>query len=116
MKSSIISRVLKSDEYFREYKFTVKINCSDYDKNIDDSLKEQKIIMQGAVDLSFAEGDKLVIVDYKTDRVKDINRLGELYSKQIYLYKNAMQQCTGLTVDEMYIYSLNLNDFLPIKN
>ena len=77
-------------------------------------MNEQKIVMQGAVDLAFAEEDGLVIVDYKTDRVKDVSVLSTLYSKQLLLYKNAMEQCTGLKVKEMYIYSVNLNKLLKI--
>ena len=35
--------------------------------------------MQGAVDLAFEDDGKMVIVDYKTDRVRDINKLVTLY-------------------------------------
>lgn len=115
LHTDLFTRIINSDEYFREYKFTVKIKGEEYDSNIDNSLKEQKIIMQGAVDLAFVEDNQLVIVDYKTDRVKDINVLGDMYSKQLALYKSAMEQCTELKVKEMYIYSFNLNKTLKLQ-
>lgn len=114
LNSSLIDRIINAEEFYREYQFTVNINLSEYDENIDNSLKEQKIVMQGAVDLAFAENDGLVIVDYKTDRVKDVSVLSTLYSKQLLLYKNAMEQCTGLKVKEMYIYSVNLNKLIKV--
>ena len=114
MNTPLVDRIINAKEFYREYQFTVNINLSEYDENIDNSLKEQKIVMQGAVDLAFAEEDGLVIVDYKTDRVKDVSVLSTLYSKQLLLYKNAMEQCTGLKVKEMYIYSVNLNKLLKI--
>ncbi len=114
LSTKLFTRIINSKEYFREYKFTVKINGEEYDSNIDNSVKEQKIIMQGAVDLAFVEDNQLVIVDYKTDRVKDINILEHMYSKQLDLYKSAMEQCTELKVKEMYIYSFNLNETLKL--
>ncbi len=114
LNTPLVDRIINAKEFYREYQFTVNINLSEYDENIDNSLKEQKIVMQGAVDLAFAEEDGLVIVDYKTDRVKDVSVLSALYSKQLLLYKNAMEQCTGLKVKEMYIYSVNLNKLLKI--
>jgi ATP-dependent helicase/nuclease subunit A len=114
LSGELFDRIINSTEYFREFQFTVKINACEFDKDIDNSLKEQKITMQGAVDLAFVENDELVIVDYKTDRVKDIALLGEMYAKQLMLYKSAMEQSTGLQVKEMYIYSFNLNQTLKL--
>ena len=70
--------------------------------------------MQGAVDLIFEEGNALVVIDYKTDRVRDINRLKELYSKQLRLYKQAVEQFTDYTVKECIIYSIHLNDSIEV--
>lgn len=113
-RSQLFKRLLSSKNVYREYQFTVKITGDDFDENIDNTLKEQSIIMQGAVDLAFEEGEELVIVDYKTDRVKDLSSLTDLYSKQLRLYKTAMEQCTDYKVKELYIYSLHLNEFIML--
>lgn len=112
LNSSLLSRVIKSDQYFREYRFMVKISAKDYDNSLDEA---NKILMQGAVDLAFVEDNELVLVDYKTDRVKDINSLKEIYSKQLELYKFAMEQSTDKIVKEMYIYSVHLNEYISIS-
>ncbi|MBR1731701.1 MAG: PD-(D/E)XK nuclease family protein, partial [Ruminococcus sp.] len=110
----LITRVINSDEYFREYTFTVNIKASDYNSDIPDDFKDRKIIMQGAVDLAFIENGEVVIVDYKTDRVKDINRLVTMYRKQVELYKSALEEAMDLKVKEVIIYSVHLNKKIKI--
>lgn len=114
INNPLITRTLNSKNYYREFKFTVKINSSEYSNDIPKEFSQQKIIMQGAVDLIFEEDDGLVIIDYKTDKVKDLNSLQDTYSKQLQLYKSAVQQSLCLPVKEMYIYSLTLNKELKI--
>lgn len=114
LDSALISRVINSDEYFREYTFTVRINASDYNPDIEDDFKDSKIIMQGAVDLVFIENSEAVIVDYKTDRVKDITKLASMYQRQVELYKTALEETMGLVVKEVIIYSVYLNKEIKI--
>ena len=115
ISSPLITRVINSDEYHREFKFTVKIDTCDYNSEIDAEFARNKIIMQGSVDLLFVENGQVVIVDYKTDRVKDINSLKEIYQKQLELYKKAVGQVMELPVKEMNIYSLHHNQQVNIE-
>ena len=48
-----------------------------------------------------------MIVDYKTDRVKDPQTLNDRYASQLMLYKDAMEACLGLPVKECLIYSIH---------
>lgn len=114
INSPLITRVLNSDEYYREFKFTVKIKSSEYNAEISSDFADKEIVMQGAVDLVFIENKKAVIIDYKTDKVKDINSLKEIYQKQLELYKSAIEQSLELPVNEVNIYSLHLNEQLNI--
>lgn len=72
------------------------------------------MILQGAVDCAFEENGAIVIVDYKSDHVKDMGELCEKYKTQLFLYKNAMEQCTGLPVAECILYSFYLNEFCTV--
>lgn len=77
----------------------------------DESKGEDNILIQGIIDLFFEEDDGIVLVDYKTDRVtkKDGEALLiERYSKQLELYKIALERMTGKTVKEKIIYSFGL--------
>ena len=110
----LIKRVLASERYYREYTFTVKINASDYNPDIDEEFSDKRIIMQGAVDLAFVEDGGVVIVDYKTDRVKDTAKLAERYRRQLELYKEALTQTLDLPVKEVIIHSVYLNESIAL--
>ncbi|MCH5304345.1 MAG: UvrD-helicase domain-containing protein, partial [Ruminococcus sp.] len=115
LNSELIERVLNSEKFYREYQFTVRINAEEYNSELSADFKEEKIVMQGAVDLVFVENGGIVIVDYKTDRVKEIDDLGRMYQKQVDLYKSALEETTALPVKEVIIYSLHLNKSLKIN-
>ena len=60
------------------------------------------------------EDGKLVIVDYKTDRVKEIGELKKRYEKQLAYYQHALERTTGKKVKEKIIYSLALDEELVL--
>lgn len=113
LKSSLVKRVINSNSFHREYTFTVEISARDYNPEIDTAFSDRKIIMQGAVDLIFIENNEAVIVDYKTDRVKDSQKLVDMYRKQVTLYKNAVEEIMKIPVKEVIIYSIHNNE--PVK-
>ena len=73
---------------------------------VDERFAQEEIILQGAVDLAFVEDGELVIVDYKTDHVKEPSMLREMYAAQLELYRDAMTKSLGLPVRECLIYSV----------
>ena len=112
--SDIITRCINSEQVYKEYRFTVKIPAALVQKDIDPCFSDEPVILQGAVDLAFVENGKLIIVDYKTDRVNDIKSLVDIYASQLLLYKKAMIQCTGLEVSQCLIYSVNLSKSVEV--
>ena len=111
LKNPLFDRIVRSPRVYREERFTVKIPAS---LVYDDADCDAQIVMQGAVDLAFEEDGKLVIIDYKTDRVRDINKLVELYRKQLLLYKEALSQSLDIEVAECLICSVALNDCIGV--
>ena len=77
--------------------------------DLPEEFKDEKIIVQGAVDLMFYEPDGIVIVDFKTDRVKEEKQLIDAYAEQLRIYSDACEKITGLPVKEKIIYSLVLD-------
>ncbi len=69
---------------------------------------DELLMVQGIIDMFFEEPDGLVLVDYKTDRVKTAEELTERYYYQLELYGKALEQITGKKVKEKWIYSLCL--------
>ena len=57
---------------------------------------------------SFIEKDGIVLIDYKTDRVKTKEELIRRYRKQLELYQEALEQNLGKKVKEKIIYSFAL--------
>lgn len=77
----------------------------------DKSKGKDNILIQGIIDLYFEEEDGIVLVDYKTDKVRKSDGekvLVERYSKQLELYKTALERMTGKKVKEKIIYSFGL--------
>ncbi|MBQ8000529.1 MAG: helicase-exonuclease AddAB subunit AddA [Ruminococcus sp.] len=109
MHSDVIDLALSSDEYFREYRFTVNIPAGMVDDSIPDEHKDQFVILQGSVDLAIVSGDDIIVVDYKTDRVKTTDTLVDMYRKQLMLYRVAIEQTTGKRVSRCLIYSVYLS-------
>lgn len=85
------------------------------DKNVEikipDARTDTPIVVQGIIDAYFREGDNLILLDYKTDYVKDgqEQRLVERYRTQLLYYKETLEQLTGLKVSETYLYSFVLD-------
>lgn len=76
----------------------------------EDEESSSYVVVQGIIDLYFEEEDGLVLVDYKTDRIKDQDSsiLVRRYKVQLDYYRRALEQMTGKKVKECYIYSVFL--------
>ena len=68
----------------------------------------ETVLVQGIIDVYFEEPDGLVVLDYKTDRVKSEEELKEKYQGQLEYYARALEQITGKRVREKAIYSFTL--------
>lgn len=73
----------------------------------------KSVLVQGIIDCYFRDGDELVLLDYKSnrlsykDREADIERIREEYLEQINLYRSALEEGIGLSVKEAYLYLLD---------
>ncbi len=97
-------RVLASPEVVKERRFTAVIPARLAQPGLT-AGQDEAVILQGAVDCTFLEGGRLHIIDFKTDRVEDMEELWQRYSVQLRLYAFAMEQVTGQSVGEMILYS-----------
>lgn len=69
---------------------------------------DELVVIQGIIDAYFEEDGQLVLMDYKTDKVRRTETLIEHYKKQLDYYEHALTQMTGKQVKEKVIYSLTL--------
>ena len=85
---------------------------SDGDSTVDSSVDSttEKVILQGIIDAFIMEEEGIILVDYKTDRVKDGEELRNRYQKQIDLYSEALEQILGKKVRRRVLYSFSLGE------
>ena len=103
LNSNIGKELKKAKEIYREYEFILK----------NDNIS--KSIIQGIIDLFYVTEDgRVILVDFKTDKLDNeidyINR----YKIQLDIYKEAINTLTKYKVDKVYIYSFNLNKEIEV--
>ncbi len=79
-----------------------------------ESKSQEMLLIQGIIDVFFEEEDGIVLMDYKTDRVKTAEELSERYRKQMELYQEAIERALGSPVKERIIYSFCLNEIVIV--
>ncbi|MDR0469183.1 MAG: hypothetical protein LBH09_04340, partial [Peptococcaceae bacterium] len=84
-------------------------------KNAD--VPDDQVVIQGTIDVYFAEEDRLILADYKSDRIEPGNE-GELlrrYQGQLLLYAEGLEAFTGKQATELMLYSLVLGKEIHLK-
>ena len=71
-------------------------------------------MVQGVIDLYIIKNSEITLIDYKTDRVSDMEELARRYKVQLDLYKQSIEEGLDLKVKNSYIYSLTLNKYIEI--
>lgn len=113
-QSPLAQRIFASDTVLRERKFTVTLPITQLYDALPAELLDETFVLQGVIDCAFLEDDQLVIVDYKTDRVKSKKELLDRYRQQLDLYRQAMTLCTDYEVKETILYSFSLHQAIPV--
>lgn len=108
ISSQLFNRIKSADKVYRELEFTVEVSLGDINSDAADNVKNEKIVVLGKADLVFVENNKAVVVDYKTDRSKTEAEFVIAYSGQLDMYRRAMEQILEMPVNEVMIYSLEL--------
>ncbi len=107
LKSPLAERMRKSDKLYKEAPFTLKESLSAITKNEAD---REEILIQGIIDCYFFEDDKIILVDYKTDKNVTSEKLKERYETQLSIYAKALEKRFKARVSEKIIYSFSLNE------
>jgi ATP-dependent helicase/nuclease subunit A len=102
INSPILQRVIKSGNYQKEVPFTYKNNGT---------------IFEGVMDVVFREEGGLVVLDFKTDLVKqdDLNSRFEHYKPQAQVYSDAIKTIFGKPPKEVILFFLHLMDPVSVR-
>ncbi len=99
---------------YREQPFVIQRSAS----LLADTWKDETVLVQGIIDAYFVEAGEIVLVDYKTDRVRkgQEQKLADLYHVQLEDYAQALERMTGMKVKEKIIYSFTLQKEILTRN
>lgn len=91
----------------KEQPFVIGIPYRDVYKGEDMAEAEEYVMVQGIIDAFFEEDGALVLVDYKTDAVREKVQevLTKRYRTQLDYYEQALCQITGKPVRERMLYA-----------
>ena len=121
-KSRLYKEIASSPRVEREKRYTLLLPSSRFytdaerKRELDDA--GNKTLIQGVIDCYFINADGgITLLDFKTDAVgkKDGEHiLRERHSKQMQLYREAIEKIEGINVTKAVIYSFNLSKEIEI--
>lgn len=114
--SSLGQRMKKASEnrlLFREQPFVISREAGE----LNPDWKGESVLVQGIMDAYFMEDGELILVDYKTDKVRkgEEHILLERYRNQVLDYGEALSRAAGKPVKEAYIYSFGLGKEIEVE-
>ena len=121
-----MSLLQDAQEIYREQRFSLPISVSSLTTEKDKFKKygDQTVLVQGSIDLLLRTKDgKLILFDYKTDRLSDeeknnrqllTDRMIQKHGDQLSCYAKAVQELFGQAPDQVYIYSFPLGESVLI--
>ena len=115
-QSDVAKRMAKAmldNKLYKEKQFVIGIKANEINEEYN---SEELILVQGIIDAFFEEEGELVLVDYKSDRIKEQEeeKLVQRYKAQLDYYQKALEQITKKKVKEKIIYSLYLSKEIRI--
>ena len=77
------------------------------------------MLVQGIIDVFWMENDKIILLDYKTDRVKQAQELLMRYQTQLQLYADALSRVFStdtkkMVAEEKLIYSFHQKEVVTL--
>ena len=106
-----MSKAAKEEKLYLEQPFVLSVNANEVREEFPDS---EKVLVQGVIDVYFEEDGKLVLMDYKTDRVESADELISRYKTQLDYYSEALSRLEKKPVAEILIYSFALGKVIKV--
>ena len=110
---SVIGRKLcEGTPFVREFKFSILDDGEKYNPDLDG----EQVLLQGVVDCALLEEDGIIVLDFKTDYVKEemLPTVISRYRPQVETYADALQRIYEQRVKARYLYLFHLDRFVAI--
>ncbi len=101
-------RLKQAEQVEREFDFYMEIPASMLEETLPAEDQDETVLLQGIADCFFYDGDGVVLIDYKTDRipVEQAEERAELYRLQMEYYTKGLSAVLECPVKERYLYFL----------
>ncbi|MFA6860061.1 MAG: UvrD-helicase domain-containing protein [Clostridia bacterium] len=107
--ANVLAPLLKDKIVLKEKKFMMKVKA----KEIFDTQDDSKILIQGKVDL-LALGNENILFDFKLTKTTNHKIVREKYSKQLGLYKLALEKALYKKIDKCFIVLIETSELVEI--
>ena len=114
LRSSLGARMKRAAEQKKLYREKPFVMGKKACEVLKESNSEEMLLIQGIIDVFFEEADGIVLLDYKTDHVKNGRQLADRYRLQLELYQEAIERAVGKKVKEKLLYSFCLGETVPV--
>ena len=114
LQSPIAKRMIAADirgDLYKEQPFVLGIDARKISKEFPE---QEKVLIQGIIDVYFIEDNEIVLLDYKTDAVNTKDELVKRYKTQLDYYTEALEKITGMHVKERILYSFRLDESILV--
>lgn len=103
------TRLRRAEKKEREFDFYMEIPAGEVTDGLPEADRDERILLQGIADCFFYEGDGVVLIDYKTDRVtaEEAPARAERYRMQMEYYTRGLREILGCPIRERYLYFLH---------
>ncbi len=111
MEQELAYRMWRAEEQgllYREQPFVLGIDAGRLNPELPE---EEKVLIQGIIDVFFVENGEIVLLDYKTDVIESLQALWNRYSVQIQYYEEALTKLMQMPVKEKILYSFYLEKY-----
>ena len=106
--SDIGKKAVNAQELYRELPFSYFVDANStklFSRN-------DRILIQGIIDLLFKFDGKWFLVDYKTDKNNTDEYFRQEYSQQIFYYVQAIESLAKIKIDAQFLYLLGAGRFI----
>ena len=110
-KSELGQRLINAEIIYRELPFEIALPANDLFRT--QGFSDEKVILQGIIDLVFVENGETVVVDYKTDKWLSPNSM-EMYKTQLDLYAVAVERILNKNISKKYLYMLSKQEVVEM--
>lgn len=114
IKSPLGKTMKNAKNVKKEMPFSILLPADEFYKECE---KDEKIFIQGIIDCLIERENKIIIIDYKTDKTENEEKLRTHYKVQLQIYAKAAEQILQKEIEKIYIWSFSMNKSIeiPIK-